>query len=476
MFENYVVDTDYDEMMQSRDVPRDVYSRLHRTLSAFADSELVTRYRMAQSDFLRQGVTFTVYHDERGTERPMPFDFVPKIIPAAEWSLIERGLTQRVAALNAFLDDVYGDAQILQDGVVPRALVVASENFRPEVAHLRVPRRNHLFLSGIDLIRDETGTYHVLEDNLRNPSGLAYVFQNRHVMKKVFPELFNDYPVRPITPHFTDLLAALQHIDPHERAHPTVVLLTPGSYNSAYFDHSFLAAQMGIELVEGRDLMVVDRTVYMKTSHGLEAVDVIYRRLDDAYLDPLEFNPDSLLGVPGLIDAYRAGNVAIANGVGNGIADDKAMYAFVPEMIRYYLGEQPLLPNVTTYRLAEPDQCEFALARLDQLVVKQVDSSGGYNMLIGPQAQEDEIEQFRARIRLAPHKFVAQPTVRLSKVPTFLAGGMKGCHCDLRAFVIQGETTTVFAGGLARVAMKDGSLVVNSSQGGGAKDTWVLAE
>jgi uncharacterized circularly permuted ATP-grasp superfamily protein len=476
MFENYVVDSGYDEMMRGADSPRDAYVRLHRTLADFAESELHTRHRMAQSIFLRQGITFTVYHDERGTERPMPFDFIPKIIPAAEWEHIERGLVQRVKALNAFLEDVYNDQEILFEGVVPRDLIVTSEYFCPQVAHVSIPRRNHIFLSGIDLIRNETGQYHVLEDNLRNPSGMAYVYQNRYVMRKVFPEFFRDYSVRSLATYFTDLLGALQQLDPHERQNPTVVLLTPGMYNSAYFDHSFLAQQMGIELVEGRDLVVVDRVVYMKTSHGLQEVDVIYRRIDDAFLDPLEFRADSLLGVPGLMDAYRAGNVAIANGLGNGVADDKAVYAYVPDMIRYYLGEQPILPNVPTYHLSNPEEREFVLSRLSELVVKQTDSSGGYNMLIGPQAQEMEIEHFRKRILGAPHKFVAQPTVQLSKVPTFVGGGMRGCHVDLRAFVIQGDHTTVFGGGLARVAMKDGSLIVNSSQGGGAKDTWVLVD
>lgn len=475
MLEDHALRAAFDEMMESPLIPRRPYEALCRTLGQLSADELQTRHTLAQSDFLRQGITFTVYNDQLGTERPMPFDCIPKIVSVDEWKVIELGLIQRVKALNAFLDDIYTEQVGLHDGVVPRHLVVNSPHFHHQVAGIQLPRQDHVFLSGIDLIRNEQGEYLVLEDNLRNPSGLAYVFQNRYVMRKVYPELFRGYSVRSLATHFRHLLTALQSLDVREKSDSVVVLLTPGAYNSAYYEHSFLAQQLGIELVEGRDLQVIDRMVYMKTARGLRKVDVIYRRINDEFLDPLVFRPDSLLGVAGLVDAVRAGNVALANGIGNGVADDKATYRYVPKMIEYYLGEKPILQGVPTYELSRPDEREFVLAHIEEMVVKQTDSSGGYNMLIGPHASDLEIERFRTSIAEHPERYIAQPTVQLSQLPTYVDGELAPRHVDLRAFVIGGSNPSVFTGGLARVALRKGSLVVNSSQGGGGKDTWVLS-
>ncbi|MFD2671050.1 circularly permuted type 2 ATP-grasp protein [Marinicrinis sediminis] len=475
MLRNYEVGHFFDEMMLENDRPRSHYEQLYKQLAQFSNFECRHRNELAQQSFLRRGISFTVYNDEKqGMERTMPFDFVPNIIPQEEWCQLEAGLIQRVRALNAFLQDIYTDQQILHDEVVPRQLVVGSPYFCHPVAQKHFVNRNHIFLAGIDLIRDHQGKYFILEDNLRNPSGLSYVFQNRYCMRKVFPEMFQHYAVRALEKQFTYLLSALEEFAPYHKKNPKIVLLTPGIYNSAYFDHSFLAQQMGIDLVEGRDLLVQDRKVYMKTTKGLKQVDVVYRRLDDDYLDPLEFRADSMLGVAGLVDANRAGNVSILNGMGNGVADDKAIYAYVPAMIRYYLNEAPMIDNVQTYLLSDPDERQYVLEHLSELVVKPVDGSGGYNMLIGPEAGEEEMESFRQAIKRRPEAYIAQPTISLSRIPTFVEDEFSGCHVDLRPFVIMGEKPRVIPGGLTRVALKKGSLVVNSSQGGGGKDTWVL--
>ncbi|GAE26112.1 hypothetical protein JCM9140_2141 [Halalkalibacter wakoensis JCM 9140] len=439
------------------------------------DKEVVkSRYQLAQQNFLRQGITFTVYNNTEGTERTMPFDPLPRIISKEEWAKVEKGLQQRVLALNAFLDDIYSEQNILNEGVIPRDLVVTSPHFYHQVYGIQVPAKNHIFIAGIDLIRDHEGNYLVLEDNIRNPSGLSYVFQNRFVMRKLFPDLFQDYSVESLENQLHEMHAALKYIAPNKKQQPTIVLLTPGVYNSAYYDHSFLAKEMGIELVEARDLVVNNQVVYMKTTKGLKQVDVIYRRIDDDFLDPLVFREDSLIGIPGLIDAYRAGNVSIANGVGNGVADDKATYAYVPDMIRFYLKEEPILNNVKTYQLSKQEDFDYALANLDHLVFKERNSSGGYNMLIGPQATEEEKDLFRSKVIANPSAFIAQPTISLSQSPTFTDEGIKGRHVDLRAFVVLNEIPHVVPGGLTRVALREGSLVVNSSQGGGGKDTWIL--
>lgn len=464
----------FDEMFAEENKPHEHYQSFFRNMSSLDEETIKKRHILAEQDFMRQGITFTVYDNQEGTERTMPFDPLPRIIPLEDWKTIELGLQQRIKALNCFLEDVYTEQKILKDNVIPRELIVTSPHYYYQVYGVKVPKKNHIFIAGIDLIRDEKGNYLVLEDNIRNPSGLSYVFQNRYIMRKLFPELFNQYDLQSLENQIYEMHAALKNIAPNEKENPTIVLLTPGMYNSAYYDHSFLAKQMGIELVESRDLLVKNRVVYMKTTRGLKQIDVIYRRIDDDYLDPLEFKEDSLIGVPGLLDAYRAGNVSIANAIGNGVADDKATYAYVPDMIRYYLKEEPILSNVKTYILTKKEDYQYALAHLDELVFKERNSSGGYNMLIGPHATEAEKEEFRSRIIDNPGNFIAQPTISLSTLPTYTSDGIQSRHVDLRAFVLLNDIPHVVPGGLTRVALKKGSLVVNSSQGGGSKDTWVL--
>ncbi|WP_181347692.1 circularly permuted type 2 ATP-grasp protein [Thalassobacillus sp. CUG 92003] len=477
---NYKVASYFDEMLQDENKPKPHYQRFHRLMEQYTEDELREKHETAQMNFLRQGITFTVYHEAVGTERTMPFDFIPIIIPTDKWAQIEKGMKQRVSALNAFLDDMYHDQEIIKDGLIPRELVETNPNYyHSQVGGLDIPLNNHIFLAGIDLIRDEQGEYRVLEDNLRNPSGMSYVFQNRYVMRQVYPELFFQHSIETLE-HQLSMLhqSLLSHVPPNaiEPLAPTAVLLTPGMFNSAYYDHVFLAQQMGIELVEGRDLYVRDDKVFMKTIRGLRRVDIIYKRIDDDFMDPEAFWPDSELGVPGLLRAYQKGNVSILNGIGNGIADDKAMYAYVPDMIRYYLNEEPLIKNVPTYFLSDKAQRDEVLEKLDQLVVKNVGASGGYDLLIGPQASPEEREQFRHKIMENPAKYIAQPTIKLSRAPAFQGDDFYPCHVDLRVFVMGGKDSHVLPGGLSRVALKEGSLVVNSSQGGGGKDTWVLTE
>jgi len=437
---------------------------------------LQQRQQAADTAFLNQGITFTVYGDDEGTERVWPYDLLPRIITSTEWNRIERGLTQRITALNLFLKDIYHDGHILSEGIVPRSLIYSCRHFRREMRGLHVPHDIYVSIAGTDLVRLPDGSFAVLEDNLRVPSGVSYMLTNRQVMKRVFPSLFGSYGVQPIDHYGQVLLSTLLALAPVSRPDPTIVLLTPGVYNSAYFEHTFLARQMGIELVEGRDLLVHDNIVYMRTTGGLRRVDVIYRRIDDDYLDPLAFHPKSTLGVPGLLNAYRAGNVGLANSIGTGVADDKALYAYVPAIIRYYLGEEPILPNVETYLLSDDSQRHYVLEHLDELVVKAVGESGGYGMLIGPYSTAEQHEEFRRRIIADPRNYIAQPTLALSRAPCFLDGQVEPRHVDLRPFILYGPRVTIVPGGLTRVALKRGSLVVNSSQGGGSKDTWVLYE
>jgi uncharacterized circularly permuted ATP-grasp superfamily protein len=465
----------FDEMLVGAGRPRPHYRELYESLAALTAESLDERNRVANSFFLTQGIGFTVYGDEQGTDRIFPFDLVPRIIPADEWATIERGLEQRVRALNLFLDDVYHQQRILAAGVVPPELVFGSRNFRREMIGVAVPGRVYAHVAGIDLIRDEKGRYLVLEDNLRTPSGVSYMLESRQALKRIFAPLFGRYGVRPVDEYPRALNETLHSIAPRG-GDATIVLLTPGSYNSAYYEHSFLARQMGIEIVEGQDLVVHRNRVFVRTTSGLERVDVIYRRIDDDFLDPLAFRQDSMLGAAGLLNAYRAGNVTLANAIGTGVADDKAIYPFVPAMISYYLGEEPLLENVPTYLCADEDDRRFVLEHLDELVVKAVDQSGGYGMLIGPHATRRERDRFRGLIRADPRAYVAQPTIALSRHPTFLDGELRGCHVDLRPFVLSGaDRVRIVPGGLTRTALRPGSLVVNSSQGGGSKDTWVLA-
>lgn len=424
--------------------------------------------------FLRQGITFNVYHDEKGTERIFPFDPVPRVIPAAEWEHLEAGLVQRIMALNLFLHDIYHEQHILNDGTIPRHYVECAKNYRPEFRGMEVPRDIYIHICGSDLVRGGDGQYYVLEDNGRCPSGASYLLENRNALKRAFPSLFETSDVRSIDRYPRELLSMLRHIAPVREGEPACVLLTPGCYNSAYFEHCYLAREMGIPIVEGNDLVVIDNFVFMRTTSGLQRVDVIYRRIDDDFIDPTVFRKDSVLGVPGLMNAYRDGNVALANAVGTGVADDKVMYYFVPRMIEYYLGQKPILPNVPTYLASEKSDLSYILDHLPELVVKAANESGGYGMLMGPSASKAEIEKFRHMIIEDPRNFIAQPVVSLSQSPTWTDGKMDGRHVDLRPYIIYGKDVMIVPGGLTRVALTKGSLVVNSSQGGGSKDTWVL--
>jgi uncharacterized circularly permuted ATP-grasp superfamily protein len=473
---NYQLNEFFDEMFAAPGEPRPHYRTLHERFSTLSVSDMNEKSRAADISFLYQGITFTVYSEDEGIERIFPFDLIPRIIPRSEWDVLERGLTQRVLALNQFLHDVYHEQRIIKDKRIPPELVFGASNFRREMIGINVPRNVYAHIVGTDLIRDHDGNYFVLEDNLRSPSGVSYMLENRQAMKRSFPRLFEQYGVAPIDHYPQELLAMLRSVAPREVPDPMVVLLTPGIYNSAYFEHSFLARQMGIEIVEGRDLVCHDNRVYTRTTRGLERVDVIYRRVDDDFLDSLAFKQDSMLGVPGLLNAYRAGNIALANSIGTGVADDKAVYAFVPEMIRYYLGEEPILQNVPTYLALNDKDREYILANLDKLVVKAVNESGGYGMLIGMHASQAEREKFAEKIKANPRNFIAQPTVSLSRHPTYVEGELRGCHVDLRPYILCGEKVTLVPGGLTRVALRAGSLVVNSSQGGGSKDTWVLVD
>jgi uncharacterized circularly permuted ATP-grasp superfamily protein len=464
----------FDEMLESPGEPRPHYRALFEQLSQMSGTAFDALRHAANAAFREQGIGFTVYGEEEGLERIFPFDLIPRIVPHEEWQTLERGLTQRIVALNHFLADVYGEQRMLRERRIPAELVFGSRHFRRQMIGVPVPRGVYAHVTGSDVIRDEHGTYLVLEDNLRSPSGVSYMLESRRAMKRMFPLLFERYGVVGIDHYPQSLLRTLRALAPPGRPEPTVALLTPGIHNSAYFEHSFLARQMGIEIVEGRDLVTHDDIVYMRTTRGLERVDVIYRRCDDDFIDPLVFRSDSFLGAPGLFNAYRAGNVALANAVGSGVADDKAIYAYVPEMIRYYLAEEPLLRNVPTYLAARDDERAYILERLDELVVKSVDESGGYGMLVGPHASRAERESFRRKIEASPRTFVAQPTIALSRHPTFLDGELFGSHIDLRPFILYGDEVSIVPGGLTRAAMRRGSLVVNSSQGGGSKDTWVL--
>jgi uncharacterized circularly permuted ATP-grasp superfamily protein len=473
-FANYQLDAAYDEMFAADGKPRSQYGTLYQRLLELAPAELKQRQQTADVAFLNQGITFTVYGADEGTERIFPYDLLPRILTAAEWATLEQGLTQRITALNLFLKDIYHDEKILKDGLVPRELIYSCKHYRREMRGLRVRRDIYVSVVGTDLVRLNDGRFAVLEDNLRVPSGVSYMLANRQVVKKVFPGLFSSYNVRPIDHYGQALLTTLRALAPPNRPDPTIVLLTPGVFNSAYYEHTFLARQMGVELVEGRDLLVHDNIVYMRTTAGPRRVDVIYRRLDDDFIDPLAFRPDSILGVPGLFNAYRAGNVALANAVGTGIADDKALYAYVPQIIKYYLGEDPIIDNVETYLLDDEKQRQHVIDNLDKLVVKAVGESGGYGMLIGPHSTAAERDEFKRRILADPRNYIAQPTLALSRAPCFIEGQVEARHVDLRPYILYGEKVTIVPGGLTRVALRRGSLVVNSSQGGGSKDTWVL--
>jgi uncharacterized circularly permuted ATP-grasp superfamily protein len=466
----------FDEMKGHDGGVRPAYGELSRWLAEVPPDVLAYRRREAELIFRRIGITFAVYGEADAQERLIPFDVIPRIMSGSEWRLLEKGLAQRVSALNAFIKDIYAAREILRAGVVPDDLVFRNPAFRPEMSGQDVPHDIYVHVAGIDIVRVDAETFYVLEDNARTPSGVSYMLENREIMMRLFPELFSRHRIAPVENYPDELLATLKSVAPLSALRdPNVVLLTPGVFNSAYYEHSFLADKLGVELVEGRDLIVKDEIVYMRTTQGPRRVDVIYRRIDDDFLDPLTFRPDSALGVPGLMSAYKAGNVTLANAVGTGIADDKAVYSFLPAIVKFYLGEEPLLKNVPTWRCREEEHLGYVLDHLHELVVKEVHSSGGYGMLVGPAASKVAIEQFRAKLKTSPKNFIAQPTLALSTCPTCVEEGVAPRHVDLRPFVLTGRNRVrIVPGGLTRVALKAGSLVVNSSQGGGTKDTWVL--
>lgn len=471
---NTYVSDGYDEMFDEAGKVRSSCHNFVARLKHTADDELRSRKRAAELEFFNMGITFNVYGHEEGTEKIWPFDIVPRIFDSTEWQAIEEGLKQRIQALNLFIDDVYNEQNILNDGVIPKDLVLSAPTYRPQMQGFSPPEQVWCHITGVDLVRGGDGEIYVLEDNLRCPSGVSYVLENREVMKRAFSQVFEGAAITPVEEYPEQLLQTLLDCAPKHVQDPTAVVLTPGIYNSAYFEHTYLAQQMGIELVQGSDLIVREDRVYMKTTRGLQPVDVIYRRIDDDFLDPKCFREDSCLGVPGLVDAYRSGNVTLANAPGTGVADDKAVYAYVPKIIKYYLNEEPKLRNVETYICSEPEQCEYVLDNLDKLVVKPTNESGGYGLLIGPHATQQERDACADSVRKNPRNYIAQPMLQLSTVPTLFEEGLEPRHVDLRPFVLCGKSIYVMPGGLTRVALKKGSLVVNSSQGGGSKDTWVL--
>jgi uncharacterized circularly permuted ATP-grasp superfamily protein len=475
-FQSYDPGEFYDELFVAKGQPRSYAAQLIDRINSLSPGDLEIRQEAAKTAMMKLGATFNVYNDSEGTERILPFDLIPRIVSASEWSHLESGLKQRIYVLNLFINDIYGEQKIVKDGIIPEELILSSKGFLKPCMGLKPPKGIWCHITGTDLVRDQEGKWYVLEDNLRCPSGVSYVLENRRVMKSTFPQLFAKLGIQPVDEYPSHLLDTLLNLVGDHITNPTVVVLTPGMYNSAYFEHSFLAQQMGVELVEGRDLVVSDGYVQMRNTKGLQRVDVIYRRIDDNFIDPLVFNPESMLGVPGLTEVYRNGRVALANALGTGIADDKVIYAYVPQMTQYYLGEEQILSNVPTYLCWEPKQLKYVLDNLDKLVVKAANEAGGYGMLIGTQSTEAERQEFAQKIKANPRNYIAQPTLSLSRVPTLLGDTFEGCHVDLRPYILYGEDIYVHPGGLTRVAMKKGSLVVNSSQGGGSKDTWVLCE
>lgn len=471
-FDQYQTEGFFDEMFEADGKVRPHYEYFKQQIENLPKGELLQRQHAAERTLMQMGITFNVYHNGEGTERIMPFDIVPRMIRADEWSRLEEGLRQRITALNLFLDDVYHDQKILKDGIVPRELVESCKCYLPPCEGLNPPKGVWCHITGTDLIRGNDGTFMVLEDNLRCPSGVSYMLENREISKHSFPEIFDKLRVQPVSNYPTRLLQMLQYIS--NNPSPTVVVLTPGRYNSAYFEHSYLAQQMGVELVENSDLVVHDGYVKMRTTKGFQIVDVIYRRIDDNFLDPVVFNRDSLLGIPGIFEVYKKGRVALANAPGTGVADDKVIYAYVPRIIKYYLNEDPIIPNVQTYICGEDADMQYVLENIDKLVVKEANEAGGYGMLIGPKSTKAQQRLFRMKIKQNPRNYIAQPTISLSRVPSMVENHFEGRHVDLRPYVLYGEKIEVMPGGLTRVAMRKGSLVVNSSQGGGSKDTWVL--
>ena len=473
-FTDYQLETFFDELIEAQGVPRLGSKLLVEKLQSLTSESILTKQKAAETMLMQMGITFAVYGSDEGAEKIFPFDIIPRIVDGQEWNRIESGLKQRIFALNAFLQDIYNEKRIIKDRIIPEEVIFSSKTFRKECEGFSPPRGIWCHVTGTDLVRDGDGTFYVLEDNLRCPSGVSYVLENRQVLKRTFPQVFEASNVRPVDDYPNRLLDILEYLAPENVSNPTIGVLTPGSYNSAYFEHSFLARQMGVELLEGQDLAVYDGFVYMQTTKGLQKVDVLYRRIDDDFIDPLVFRSDSLLGVPGIMEVYKSGRLAMANAPGTGVADDKVVYAYVPKIIKYYTNEEPILPNVPTYICAEPRECDYVLENLDKLVVKAANESGGYGMLVGPHASKAEREKFAALIRENPRNYMAQPTLSLSRAPTIIERRIEGRHVDLRPYILYGEDIYVLPGGLTRVALRKGSLVVNSSQGGGSKDTWVV--
>ena len=473
-FSNYQVGDFFDELFEAQGKPRLGSKLLINKIESLSAENLITKQKAAEKMLLQMGITFAVYGSDEGAEKIFPFDIIPRIVDGREWDRIESGLRQRIFALNAFLDDIYNDQKIIKDRIVPEEVIFSSRTYRRECEGFKPPRDIWCHITGTDLVRDRDGTFYVLEDNLRCPSGVSYVLENRQILKRTFPQVFEASNVRPVDDYPNRLLEILDYLVPENVSYPTIGVLTPGSYNSAYFEHSFLARQMGVELLEGQDLAVYDGFVHMQTTKGLQKVDVLYRRIDDDFIDPLMFRPDSLLGVPGIMQVYKSGRLAMANAPGTGVADDKVVYAYIPKIIKYYTGEEPILPNVPTYICSDPKERSYVLENLDKLVVKAANESGGYGMLVGPHASQAERDKFATLIRENPRNYMAQPTLALSRAPTITGDDIEGRHVDLRPYILYGEDIYVLPGGLTRVALRKGSLVVNSSQGGGSKDTWVV--
>ena len=471
-FDNYNTEGFFDEMFTSDGEIRSGYTFFKDRVEQLSKEEFMRRQISAERALMAMGITFNVYSENEGTERIMPVDIIPRIVSAKEWEKMERGLIQRITALNLFLADIYSDQKIIKDGIIPKEVIYSSKNFLEPCMGIKPPKNIWIHITGTDLIRGNDGEYMVLEDNLRCPSGVSYMMENRELLKQTFPEVVAKTQIRPIADYPHKLLQMLRFIS--DRPEPTVVVLTPGIYNSAYFEHSYLAQQMGVELVDARDLVVHEGYVKMRTTKGFKIVDVIYRRIDDTFLDPKTFNPDSLIGIPGIFDVYKKGKVALANAPGTGVADDKVIYAYVPRMIKYYLGEDPIIENVKTYICSEPDDLKFVLENIGDLVVKEANEAGGYGMLIGPKSTQEEQENFKKYILANPRNYIAQPTISLSRVPCLIDDHAEGRHVDLRPYILYGDGVNVMPGGLTRVALRKDSLVVNSSQGGGSKDTWVL--
>jgi uncharacterized circularly permuted ATP-grasp superfamily protein len=471
-FNNYKTESFFDEMVTKDGTPRVGNQFLKNKIENLAFTDLAKKQRAAERSMVSAGITFNVYSEEGGTERIIPIDVIPRVIDSSEWDNLEKGLVQRITALNLFLQDVYNEQKIVKDGIVPREIIESSKGFLPECKGLTPPKGVWIHITGTDLIRDNNGVFTVLEDNLRCPSGVSYMLENRELSKQTFPDVLSQSNVRSISEYSAKLLEVLRYTS--GRPDPTVAVLTPGIYNSAYFEHSYLAQQMGVELVDYRDLVVVGNYLKMRTTTGFKTVDVLYRRIDDTFLDPLTFNPHSLIGIPGLFEVYKKGNIGLANAPGTGVADDKVVYAYVPRIIKYYLGEDAIIPNVETYLCGEPDSMKYVLENIEKLVVKEANEAGGYGMLIGPKADKAEHDKFRKLIQGNPRNYIAQPTISLSRSPCLVEDGLEGRHVDLRPYILYGNGIHVTPGGLTRVALKKGSLVVNSSQGGGSKDTWVL--